>query len=192
MQKWAVVSREYVVDNTPYDKLRRDRCRLPSGEEINYYVNEYSDWVNALVVTPQRPVVLLQQYRHGVQSIIREIPGGMMEPLESPQDAIVREVREETGYASSEPPVFLGKFYPNPATSNNMVHCFLIDNAERVGHQQLDPTEDISIAEFSFDEMGLMIQSGTLPHLFSVATYYLAKNWLATHRRQGTGDFEDG
>lgn len=182
MQKWTVVSRDYVVRNAPYNTLRRDRCRLPSGQEIDYYVNEYGDWANALVVTTQHRIVLLQQYRHGVESIMREIPGGMIEPSEAPEVAIVREVREETGYASVKPPVFLGKFHPNPATSNNLVHCFLIDQAKSMGPQALDATEDISIAEFSFDEVDHMIQSGSLSHLFTVATYYLAKNWLARHR----------
>ena len=112
---------------------------------------------------------------------MREIPGGMMEPAEAPEDAIVREVREETGYASAKPPVFLGRFHPNPATSNNLVHCFLIDQAKSMGPQALDATEDISLAEFTFDEVDLMIQSGSLPHLFTVTTYYLAKDWLARH-----------
>lgn len=181
MDKWTVLSREVVVDNRPYTLLRLDRCRLPTGQEIDYYVNVYGDWVNALVLTQNHQVVLLQQYRHGAEQILREIPGGMVDPGEDPVDAVRREVREETGYASDAPPILLGKFYPNPATSTNMVHCFLIQEAKHVGEQQLDATEDISVAEYPFEQVASMIRQGELPHLFTTATYFLAKDWINQH-----------
>lgn len=178
MDRWRVLRREVVVDNAPYNVLRRDHVQLPTGQEMDYYVNVYGDWVNALVVTPDNQVVLLQQYRHGIEQVMQEIPGGMMEPGENPAAAIEREVREETGYASDEAPIFLGQFYPNPATSTNQVHCYLLRNARRVGEQRLDATEDILVQEVPLVEVGKMIRGGTLPHLFSVATFGLAMDWF--------------
>lgn len=50
MKKWKTLHSEYVY-KTPFGHLRRDHCELPNGEKINeYYVNEYTDWVNAIVL----------------------------------------------------------------------------------------------------------------------------------------------
>ncbi|NMP22109.1 NUDIX hydrolase [Sulfobacillus harzensis] len=183
MKKWTVLSRHWVVENAPYSRVRRDRCQLPDGQEIIYYANEYGDWVNALVLTKEQRVVLVNQYRHGSETLVKEIPGGMIEADEPASQAIQREVLEETGYASETEPIFLGKFYPNPATSNNFVHTFLIIDAEKIAPQRLDATEEIRVEEVAWDELGNMIRNGRMPHLFSAATYFLANDWIIRHPR---------
>ena len=101
-----------------------------------------------------------------------------MDDEEHPQTAIIREVAEETGYRSSEPPILLGEFSPNPASSNNKVSTYLFLNAVPAGTQQLDHTEDISVHLIPFDTFGRMIKDGQVPQIFSAMGYYLAKEFL--------------
>lgn len=74
MEQWKTLKSEYVHKN-PYGNIRKDTCELPNGFVIDdYYVNEYSDWVNAVVLTREKQVVLVEQYRHAGNDIYLEIP----------------------------------------------------------------------------------------------------------------------
>ncbi len=179
MEKWTVLSCEYVIDNPPYLRTRRDRCRLPGGQVIEIYVHEYTHWVNAVVLTPELKVVLVEQYRHGTGRFSIETPGGMVEFNESPAEAIVREVGEETGYQSERTPVALGEFFPNPANSDNLVTTFLILDAKLVMAPHRDSTEDMVVKVLAFDEWGTMIRRGEAPQMFSTLGYFLAKDYFA-------------
>lgn len=43
-------------------------------------------------------LLLLKQYRPSIDKIAIEIPGGMVDAGESPEQAAVRELKEETGF----------------------------------------------------------------------------------------------
>lgn len=183
MEKWRVLDSEYIIDNQPYNRTKRDRCLLPSGIEIDYYTQEYPNWVNAIVITPDMELVLVRQYRHGCGDFVLETSGGMVENGERSVDAIVREVKEETGFQSAGSPIFLGEFFANPATSNNKVSTYLFLNAKRIGEQCLDTTEDIEIELVPFATFGQMISKGQTKPIFSTMGYYLAKEYLACHAK---------
>ncbi|WP_249222091.1 hypothetical protein [Planococcus alpniumensis] len=74
MKTWETLSTEYLYEN-PFGNLSKEQCRLPNGIVIdNFYVNEYSDWVNAVVLTDRNQLVLVKQYRHGTRGFYLEIP----------------------------------------------------------------------------------------------------------------------
>lgn len=179
MRKWAVLNSEIVIDNWPYHRTRQDRVRLHNGDEITYYVQEHRDWVNAVVLTAGRQIVLVRQYRHAVRDFVLEVPGGIVETGEEPAAAIVREVAEETGYVSSVAPICLGSFWPNPAVQTNRVSSFLLLNARRGGSLHPDRTEDLERVEMSWDRYGELMAEGAFPHLFSAVTYYRAREYLS-------------
>lgn len=178
MQKWTTLSTEYVILNEPYHKTRKDLCRLPNGMEIDYYVQEYPNWVNAVVLTPEQEIVVVKQYRHGNGLVMMETPGGMIEKDEDAAVAVIREVAEETGYSTPQAPIYLGSFYPNPATSNNLAGTYLLLDARPKQTQDLDATEDIVVTTVPFDEFGRLIREGQVTHLFSALGYFLAKDYL--------------
>lgn len=176
MEKWKTLKSEYLYQ-TPFGNLRKDSCRLPNGLIIDdYYVNEFADWVNAIVVTKEQQILLVEQYRYAGQGVYLEIPAGKIEKGESDEEGILREIREETGYASLEKPVLLGEFMVNPATQTNKIKTFLVKEAYQAGGQELDATEDINVKLYDFKEFGHMIQTQSIQtQLFTVSAYYMAK-----------------
>src|SRR5690606_11844728 len=99
MRHWETLSSEYLV-KAPWAVLRKDVCRMPNGHLVpEYYVLEYPDWVNMVALTTENRFILVRQYRHGVREDVLEIPGGVIDPGEIPEEAARREMLEETGFS---------------------------------------------------------------------------------------------
>lgn len=178
MNKWKTLDSNYVF-KTAFGNLRKDDCELPDGQIIeNYYVNEYADWVNAIVITKEKKIVLVKQYRYAARDFFLEIPAGKPEENESLEYAIAREVREETGFISDEKPILLGEFYVNPATQTNKVITFLIVDAYMAFEQELDSTEFIDVHLVDLNDMEAMIATGEIKQLFTVSAYYMSKSYI--------------
>jgi len=176
--KWKTIKSEYHL-KTSFGNVRKDTCQLSNGIIIkDYFVHEYEDWVNAVVLTKDKQVVFVEQYRHPGQGFYLEIPAGKVEVGESHEEGILRELREETGFISTIKPIKLGEFMVNPATQTNRVVTFLILDAFKEYEQELDKNEEIEVKLISFDLIEEMIQEQKITQLFSVSAYYLAKNLL--------------
>ncbi|WP_036678317.1 NUDIX hydrolase [Daejeonella oryzae] len=170
--KWKLLTSEYVFKDT-WATLRSDTCRMPSGKIIKpYYVLEYPDWVNAVALTHDNQVILIKQYRHAAQEVILEIPGGCIDKGESPEDAVKRELLEETGYVF-ERIEFLTSLYANPATGNNKTHCFLATGGRKIQEQNLDGGEEIVVELVSTKELkGLLLDNKIGQALHSSGIFY--------------------
>jgi len=178
LEKWKTLKSEYHF-KTSFGNLRKDTCRLPNGVIIDdYFVHEYEDWVNAVVLTKDKQVVFVKQYRHPGQGFYLEIPAGKIEKGESHEEGILRELREETGFISITKPIKLGEFMVNPATQTNKVVTFLILDAFKEYDQELDETEEIEVKLIPLDAIEEMIRGQQITQLFSVSAYYIAKDLL--------------
>ncbi len=153
-------------------KIRRDRIVSPrTDEEHDFYVLDGSDWINVIPLTPSGGILLVEQYRHGTESVTLEIPGGAMDPRDaSPLDAARRELLEETGHAADSWES-LGFVHPNPAIQSNRCHTFLARGCRRVAEPSLDPGEDIAILEAGPDEVRAMLRDGRISHSLVVAAF---------------------
>lgn len=176
-RKWKVITSEYIA-RQPWFTVRHECVELPNGIRVpDYYILEYPDWVNVIAITGSGQFVFISQYRHGLGETNYEIVAGVSEPTDhSMLDAAKRELLEETGYGNgtwSE----LMVVSANPATQNNLTHCFLATDVELTAQQHLDASEDIKIHLLTLDEVRLLLETGEIKQSLMAAPLwrYMAK-----------------
>ncbi|MBI3167366.1 MAG: NUDIX hydrolase [Chloroflexi bacterium] len=154
-----------------------DTCELPSGKEYKAFVLEFDAWANVVALTKNNEVVLVKQYRHGVQEALLELPGGVVERGEDPLVGAGRELMEETGY-SARKIIEVGRIYPNPAIQHNTLFCYLATDVELTGEQHLDEAEDIEVHLVPLDDLIEMVRQGKFMHALHVAVLFQALAYL--------------
>ena len=169
---WEILGRSMLQKTRVFD-LYSQRMRSPDGSyEDDFYYLECPDWVVVVPVTPDNQVVLVRQYRHGINQQGLEIPGGIMsDPSESAATAAQRELQEETGYTTDQI-IELGYIHPNPALQSNRCHFFLAKNAKLTNAQNLDPSEDIEVFLRPLSDVPKMITSHEITHALCVAALF--------------------
>jgi 8-oxo-dGTP pyrophosphatase MutT (NUDIX family) len=179
IQPWPLLTSK-VLQDIPIYQLRQDTRQSPrTGKGHDFFVLYSRDWINVVPVTPEGNLVLIRQFRHGTASVVWEIPGGIMDlEDESPEQAALRELLEETGY-EPEAMVFLGAVHPNPAIQNNRCHTFLAVNARRRQNQRLDTQEDIEVQEASWSEVSRMVDQGEITHSLVLTALFWYQRHLA-------------
>lgn len=171
VKPWELLSSEIQADYRIF-RLRVDRSRSPrTGKAHDFFVLESSDWVNVIPLTSDGQVVLVRQWRHGTRSFSLEVPGGLLESSDSPEEAARRELLEETGCTAGEM-IYLGFVEPNPAFLNNKCHTFLAKDVKRVSELRQDEKEDIEVLMKPLAQIPRLISHGVITHSLVVAAFY--------------------
>ena len=172
IQPWKVVETNYFRP-----RFRIDKCELSNGNFLDATIFEFRSWANVVALTKRGEVVLVKQYRHGVEDVLWEFPGGVVEDGEDPLDGAKRELLEETGYASPRL-IQVARLYPNPALQTNALYCFLALAAEKVGGQNLDAGEDIEVDLMPLDKLIEMARRGEFPHALMTAVLFSTLSYM--------------
>lgn len=141
--------------------------------EHDFFVIDCANWVNVIAITPDQQVVMVEQYRHGSNTVELEIPGGMIDRTDnSPVVAGVRELREETGY-EGEKARLIGEIFPNPAIMSNICYTVLVENCKCIHPVQFDHGEDIITRLVPVAELPKLVAQKKIGHsLVAVALYH--------------------
>ena len=175
--KWKTLSSEYLSHETWFT-VRKDTCEKSDGTIVNnYYVFEFPEWATAFPVTAEGKIIMTKQYRHALNQVGIELPGGVVEKGESFEEGIKRELLEETGYVFDEIKP-LGVISANPSTNTNLMHMFLATGGRKIKEQSLDDNEEIEILELSFDELMQLIDKNKIMQAMHVTTIYYALKYL--------------
>ena len=180
---WEIVETEDLQDCKVF-QVRRTLARSPrTGDVHPFFRIDCDEWVNVVPVTPAGEVVMVRQYRHGAGRVTLEIPGGIIDPGESPETGAARELLEETGYRARALEA-IGVVNPNPALFGNSVHTFLAHDAEPVGAIQNTGMEETSVELVRVEEIPDRLRDGAIDHALVVA----ALHWFALARGGQTGE----
>lgn len=126
------------------------------------------DWCNVVAVTSDEQVVLVWQYRFGSDALSLEIPGGVVDPGETPLQAARRELLEETGYEAEEL-VPLLVVDANPAILDNRCHTFLARGAQRTAQTKFDPQEELETVLVPAARIADLLDGGQVRHSLVVS-----------------------
>jgi len=175
---------ESVLTQTRIFDLRTARYRHPVRQtERDFYVVHSPDWVNVIALTPDHQLVLVRQFRFGVDDFSIEIPGGVMDLGEDPLAAGLRELREETGFVGQNARI-IGRVHSNPAILSNACHFVFVEQVVRGAELEWDTDEEIEVATVPVDEVLAMAQSGKISHsLVLDALFYFWPLWLELKKR---------
>lgn len=126
-------------------RVREDQAEHPRTGSVRPYVClESPDWVNVVALTDDGQLVLVRQWRHGTRRFELELPAGVIEEGETPEQAAARELREETGY-TAERWSRLGAVAPNAAFQDNRCYTVLAEGCRKTAETSFDEGEDIEV-----------------------------------------------
>lgn len=178
MQKWKTVSSTQIIRDQ-WISLRADACELPNGSLLrSYYVVDEKEWVHVFAVDDTNRVLTVRQYRYAANAVCIELPGGMVDDGESPLDAAMRELKEETGFTANTW-TKVGSVYANPARQTNSIHIFLARDLEQTGTLGFDESEDIACAFMATSEIKQAIVQGGFSQALHIASFYISLEALA-------------
>ncbi len=181
--RWENLGRETRLKTRVFDVLGA-RYRHPvRGTERDFVVMQSPDWVNVVALTPDDRIVLVRQFRYGIDGFSLEIPGGVMDHAdEDPVTAGLRELREETGFGGA-PARLLGTVRPNPAIQSNRCHFVFVEAAVRAHELAWDTDEEIEVTTEPVEQVLALAHSGGIFHsLVLNALMLFEPHWRARTR----------
>lgn len=162
-QAWEILRRTTHADCRVFS-VQRKRCRHPERkEDVDFYSVHSRPFVNVLAVTPDRQLVLVNQFRFGVEDFSLEVPGGLVDPGEEALEAGIRELKEETGFVGKNARV-IGDVWTNPAIMDNICSFVLVEEAVRNGSAQWDEHEEIGVSVAPIDQVMEWARNGKIRH----------------------------
>ena len=158
--------------------IRSDRKISPrTQQEHDFFVIESVNWVNVIALTPDRRLVMVEQYRHGSDTVELEIPGGMIDSADSsPVATGQRELREETGYEGANAQI-IGQVFPNPAIMSNTCFTVFIENCRCLHPVDFDHSEDLLTRLVPAPEIPRLVATGKIRHSLVVVALYHFELW---------------
>ena len=157
---------DYKVFRTGFREASNPR----TGAPITFSLIECPDWVNVIALTTDDQVVMLRQYRPGIDRVCLEIPGGMIDPGEDPVAAGLRELAEETGYTGGTARL-IGTVAPNPAIQNNWLYTVLVRGVALTRAPEPEAGEVLAVHTSPLAEVHRAIRSGEVEHALVVVAF---------------------
>jgi ADP-ribose pyrophosphatase len=155
--------RTEIVYRTPYCELMAKTMK--PGEDP-WYSLRGADYTAVVALTGDRRLLVVRQYRPAVERFTIELPSGIVDPGESPEQSARRELLEETGHQAGQWEA-LGSMLPDPGRLGTRAWLFLAAGVRPV--EGWSPEESLEVSSYSMDELARAIENGVFEHALHVA-----------------------
>ncbi|TES83979.1 MAG: NUDIX hydrolase [Dehalococcoidia bacterium] len=148
-------------------KLRVDSVKLPNGRKTTREIVEHENCVAIVALDDADNILLVKQFRKPVEKELLEVPAGGIDPGETPEDAVRREMREETGFLPQKV-AKLGGFYSSPGFCTEYLHLYLATDLV-ASPLQAEDSESITLMRVPLGQITGLIASGAICDAKSIA-----------------------
>lgn len=149
-----------------------DTVELPDGRSSIREVVKHPGAIAVVPILADGRIVFVQQYRYPVQKIMLEIPAGKLDENEKPEDCVIRELQEETGYVAKRIRK-LTSIYTAPGFTDEIIHLYVAEELELL-EQATDEDEFIHVTYLSREQIKIMAYDGTINDGKSLVALFLA------------------
>jgi len=147
------------VSPSKWFPINKDLVELPNGKQIEYFKSELGNVAMVLPITIDNEIIFVEQYKHGIGEYTLEFPAGRIEEGQSPTQAAISELLEETGIRVEENDLTpLIELWTEPSKSTVRVHGYLARNVSITEKQNLEETETICIVKVPLSQLSSFIK----------------------------------
>lgn len=152
--------------------VRVDTIELENGKQVTRETVEHAGVAAMVPLDSDGCVIMVRQYRISAGKTMLEIPAGVMDPGETPEQTAQRELREEIGCRAGTL-TKLAQFYVSPGISSEVIHLFLAEDLA-VDRIDGDEDEDIVVQKVPLSTAVLMAEHGEFEDAKTLAGVLLA------------------
>ncbi|HDQ45102.1 MAG TPA: NUDIX hydrolase [bacterium] len=160
-----------------YLDVRKYHLRLPDGRKAVREIVHVRDSVAVLPVDPEGRVILVRQHRPAVGKTLIEIPAGLLDEGESPEEAALRECEEETGYRPGRLEKLITYAHAE-GYSTGWMTLFVGSDLVHTGRIRLDRTENLHAVCLPFPELARKVRANEIVDSKTILSVTLGKAWL--------------
>lgn len=172
---WKVLSDEIAFDAPPFLRVNRQHIKTPEGLSVDdFYQVDLPSFAIAIPILEDGGILTQWQYKHGARQYSLTFPAGHINAGETPEDAMRRELLEETGYVAGEA-VHLGACAVNANQGCGLAHMMVLKDCRKQQEPDHNDIEawDLRIMDAaSIDEAAAQ---GGLAILSQFAVWYAAR-----------------
>jgi ADP-ribose pyrophosphatase len=160
MQPWKTTSRKTILDHSKFLAVEEHTVELPNGRVIkDWSWLAMPDYCIVVIQTEEGDYICFRQTKYAVDGTTLAPVGGYLEPGEDPLVAAKREMREETGFESSDW-TSLGRFVSDGNHGAGMANLYLARGARKVAEPDSDDLEEQHLLRLTKVEMEKALEDG--------------------------------
>jgi len=171
---WTLLDESVVGEFSAFRVLRHAARSPRDGSVQRFDVVDRPDCVQVIAHAPDGRLIMVEQYRHGMQRVTLEFPAGVLDQGEDPVGGAIRELAEETGYHAERGSV-IGVADLDSAIETSRVHIVRLQGCRRDGVQQPDSGEAIRVRLIGEDDFDELIRGGVISQTAAIAAWYYAQ-----------------
>jgi ADP-ribose pyrophosphatase len=166
---WKINSTKKVYSNYLLE-LYEDMLDL-NGKEKIYLRGVRKDYSTVVPFVSNDEILVIESYRHLVDSAQIEVPSGYLDEGESPKKAAIRELKEETGYTAKNV-ISIGHYTLDYSMFEQKGNLFVAYGLAKEQEQSLGIMEKIDVKIMNIKDIKQLLFEGRILNAASIVALY--------------------